>query len=299
MGSAGRVFLRRPLVAAIAALLLTGATPAATADRETAARFDMVREIEVIARESSGGATATTLDAGVLEAMRRVPRDAFVPAAQRELAYANRPLPIGYGQTISQPYIVALMTDLLRLAPHARALEIGTGSGYQAAVLAELGHQVYTIEIVSELAEPAAKRLAEFGYDAVHARQGDGYYGWPEAAAFDGIVVTAAVSQIPPPLLEQLKPGGRMFIFEHNPYNPVTRLIVSRTPVDADAILLRASETRGLLQAAGFDLDHQQYFLYFPERVYQKLARVEAALRRLPLGGQYAVFATRQNIGPS
>ena len=212
MGSAGRVFLRRPLVAAIAALLLTGATPAATADRETAARFDMVREIEVIARESSGGATATTLDAGVLEAMRRVPRDAFVPAAQRELAYANRPLPIGYGQTISQPYIVALMTDLLRLAPRARALEIGTGSGYQAAVLAELGHQVYTIEIVSELAEQAAKRLSELGYDAAHARHGDGYYGWPEAAPFDGIVVTAAASQIPPPLLEQLKPGGRMVI---------------------------------------------------------------------------------------
>jgi len=212
MGSAGRVFLRRPLVAAIAALLLTGATPAATADRETAARFDMVHEIEAIARESSGGATATTLDAGVLEAMRRVPRDAFVPAAQRELAYANRPLPIGYGQTISQPYIVALMTDLLRLAPRARALEVGTGSGYQAAVLAELGHQVYTIEIVSQLAEQAAKRLSDLGYDAAHARHGDGYYGWPEAAPFDGIVVTAAASQIPPPLLDQLKPGGRMVI---------------------------------------------------------------------------------------
>jgi protein-L-isoaspartate(D-aspartate) O-methyltransferase len=168
------MFLRRPLVAAIAALFLAGPVHAATADRETAGRLDMVRTIEVIARESSGGAAPTTLDAGVLEAMRRAPRHAFVPAAQRELAYTNRPLPIGYGQTISQPYIVALMTDLLRLAQRSRALEIGTGSGYQAAVLAELGHQVYTIEIVSELAEPAAKRLAEFGYDAVHARQGDG-----------------------------------------------------------------------------------------------------------------------------
>ena len=144
--------------------------------------------------------------------MRRVPRHAFVPASQRELAYTNRPLPIGYGQTISQPYIVALMTDLLRLARHSRALEIGTGSGYQAAVLAELGHLVYTIEIVSELAEPAAKRLSELGYGAVSARHGDGYYGWPEAAPFDGILVTAAASQIPPPLLEQLKPGGRMVI---------------------------------------------------------------------------------------
>jgi protein-L-isoaspartate(D-aspartate) O-methyltransferase len=212
MGLAGRVILKRPLAAAIAALLLIGVTQAATADGETAARFDMVRKIEVIARGSSGGAAPTTLNAGVLEAMRRVPRHAFVPAAQRELAYADRPLPIGYGQTISQPYIVALMTDLLRLAPRARALEIGTGSGYQAAVLAELGHQVYTIEIVSQLAEQAAKRLSDLGYEAAHARYGDGYYGWPEAAPFDGIVVTAAASQIPPPLLDQLKPNGRMVI---------------------------------------------------------------------------------------
>jgi protein-L-isoaspartate(D-aspartate) O-methyltransferase len=205
------VFLRRAPVAAIAGLLVASAARAA-ADLETAARLDMVRTIEVIARESGGGATPTTLNAGVLEAMRRVPRHAFVPAAQREVAYANRPLPIGYGQTISQPYIVALMSDLLQLAPHARALEIGTGSGYQAAVLAVLGHQVYTIEIVSGLAEQAATRLSDLGYDAVHVRQGDGYHGWPEAAPFDGIVVTAAAPQIPPPLLEQLKPGGRMVI---------------------------------------------------------------------------------------
>ena len=205
------MFLRRASVAAIAALLFAGAAWAA-ADPQTAARLEMVRTIEVIARESNGGATPTTLDAGVLEAMRRVPRHAFVPAAQRDLAYANRPLPIGFGQTISQPYIVALMTDLLRLAPRARALEIGTGSGYQAAVLAELGHQVYTIEIVSGLAEQAETRLSNLGYNAVHVRRGDGYYGWPEAAPFDGIVVTAAASQIPPPLLEQLKTGGRMVI---------------------------------------------------------------------------------------
>ena len=205
------MFLRRASVAAIAALLFAGAAWAA-ADPQTAARLEMVRTIEVIARESNGGATPTTLDAGVLEAMRRVPRHAFVPAAQRDLAYANRPLPIGFGQTISQPYIVALMTDLLRLAPRARALEIGTGSGYQAAVLAELGHRVYSIEIVSGLAEQAETRLSHLGYNAVHVRRGDGYYGWPEAAPFDGIVVTAAASQIPPPLLEQLKTGGRMVI---------------------------------------------------------------------------------------
>jgi protein-L-isoaspartate(D-aspartate) O-methyltransferase len=212
MGLAGRGFLLRPLVTAIAALLLACATQAATAEPEATARLDMVRTIEVIARENNGSATPTTLDARVLEAMRRVPRHAFVPVGQRELAYTNRPLPIGYGQTISQPYIVSLMTSLLRFVKRSRALEVGTGSGYQAAVLADLGHQVYTIEIVSELAEQAAKRLSGLGYDAVHARQGDGYYGWPEAAPFDGIVVTAAASQIPPPLLEQLKPGGRMVI---------------------------------------------------------------------------------------
>jgi len=203
---------RQVPIAVIAALLIASAVQATAADLETAARLDMVRTIEVVARESSGGEMATALDAAVLEAMRRVPRHAFVPAAQRDQAYANRPLPIGFGQTISQPYIVALMTSLLRLAPRARALEIGTGSGYQAAVLAELGHQVYTIEIVPALAEQAATRLSELGYDAVHVRRGDGYYGWSEAAPFDGIVVTAAASQIPPPLLEQLKPGGRMVI---------------------------------------------------------------------------------------
>jgi protein-L-isoaspartate(D-aspartate) O-methyltransferase len=214
MGSFGTdvVIPRRPSAAAVAALLLAIAAQAAAADPYAAARFDMVRTIEVIASEAGGDATPTTLNASVLEAMRRAPRHAFVPADMRERAYDDRPLPIGYGQTISQPYIVAVMTDLLRLAPRDRALEIGTGSGYQAAVLAELGHQVYTIEIVPALAEQAAKRLSDLGYHAVHVREGDGYFGWPEAAPFDAIVVTAAVPQIPPPLLRQLKPGGRMII---------------------------------------------------------------------------------------
>ena len=172
----------------------------------------MVRIIEAISREVGGGATPVVLREDVLDAMRRTPRDAFVPAHLRDLAYADRPLPIGYGQTISQPYIVALMTDLLRLAPGGRALEIGTGSGYQAAVLAELGHEVYSIEIVPALAKQAAERLSDLGYDKVHVREGDGYFGWPDAAPFDGIVVTAASQQIPPPLMEQLKPGGRMVI---------------------------------------------------------------------------------------
>src|SRR6516164_6022117 len=130
------VLLRRRSVWAVAALLLAIAAQAVAADPETAARLDMVRTIEAIAREAGGGTTPTTLGASVLEVMRRVPRHAFVPADQRGLAYDDRPLPIGYGQTISEPYIVALMTDLLRLPPHARVLEIGTGSGYQAAVLA-------------------------------------------------------------------------------------------------------------------------------------------------------------------
>ncbi|WP_407643967.1 protein-L-isoaspartate(D-aspartate) O-methyltransferase [Dongia deserti] len=172
----------------------------------------MVRTIEAISEQVSGGATPTRLDSGVLDAMRRTPRHAFVPAHLQDLAYSDRPLPIGYGQTISQPYIVALMTDLLRLEPHSRALEIGTGSGYQAAVLAELGHEVFTIEIVPALADQAAKRLSDLGYDTVRAREGDGYFGWPDAAPFDGIVVTAAASHVPPPLIKQLKPGGRMVI---------------------------------------------------------------------------------------
>ena len=172
----------------------------------------MVQTIEAIAREVGGGATPSILNEDVLDAMRRTPRHAFVPEHLSDLAYADRPLPIDYGQTISQPYIVALMTDLLRLAPGSRTLEIGTGSGYQAAVLAELGHEVYTIEIVPALAKQAAERLLAFGYGKVRVREGDGYFGWPDAAPFDGIVVTAASHQIPPPLIDQLKPGGRMVI---------------------------------------------------------------------------------------
>ena len=148
----------------------------------------------------------------VLERIRNVPRHIFVDEALGSRAYEDTALPIGYGQTISQPYIVALMTDLLRLPTGGQVLEIGTGSGYQAAILAALGHRVHTIEIVPALAEQAATRLSEAGFDAVEVRKGDGYFGWPDKAPFDGIVVTAAVPQIPPPLLEQLKPGGRMVI---------------------------------------------------------------------------------------
>jgi protein-L-isoaspartate(D-aspartate) O-methyltransferase len=152
-------------------------------------------------------------DEGVLEAMRSVPRHLFVPSASVDLAYGDHPLPIGYGQTISQPYIVAWMTELLELHPGDKVLEIGTGSGYQAAVLAELdGVEVYTIEIVPELAEIAENRLEELGYTEVEVKQGDGYYGWTEYAPFDAIIVTAAPDHLPAPLVEQLVEGGRLVI---------------------------------------------------------------------------------------
>jgi protein-L-isoaspartate(D-aspartate) O-methyltransferase len=151
-------------------------------------------------------------NAAVLAAMRAVPRHLFVPASYRADAYADQPLPIGLGQTISQPYIVAAMTEALEIGPGARVLEIGTGSGYQAAVLAALGAQVYSIEIIPELAERAATTLRQLCYTNVQVRCGDGYQGWPEAAPFDGIIVTCAPEQVPRPLQEQLAEGGRLVI---------------------------------------------------------------------------------------
>ncbi|NWG75584.1 MAG: protein-L-isoaspartate(D-aspartate) O-methyltransferase [Rubrivivax sp.] len=151
-------------------------------------------------------------NARVLAVMEKVPRHEFVPQPLRSQAYDDYPLPIGHGQTISQPYIVALMTDLLHLRPGDRVLEIGTGSGYQAAVLAELGARVHSIEIIEPLARWAARNLKGAGYGQVQLRVGDGYYGWPEAAPFDAIIVTAAASHVPPPLVKQLKAGGRMVI---------------------------------------------------------------------------------------
>ena len=151
-------------------------------------------------------------DARVLEAMRKVPRHRFVPEELAGQAYWDQPLPIGHDQTISQPYIVALMTQLARPQPGDRVLEIGTGSGYQAAVLAELASEVYSIEIVTPLAKRAALLLRRLGYSNFAVRSGDGYAGWPELAPFDAIVVTAAPERVPAPLLEQLRPGGRMVI---------------------------------------------------------------------------------------
>jgi protein-L-isoaspartate(D-aspartate) O-methyltransferase len=152
------------------------------------------------------------IDPLVLAAMRQVPRHEFVPAAERAHAYEDRPLPIGEGQTISQPYIVALMTQLAAVGPGAKVLEVGTGSGYQAAVLAACGAEVYSIEIVDALAKRAQHDLARLGFAKIHVRSGDGYRGWPEVAPFDAILVTAAAPRVPPALLEQLRVGGRLVI---------------------------------------------------------------------------------------
>jgi protein-L-isoaspartate(D-aspartate) O-methyltransferase len=151
-------------------------------------------------------------DERVLAAMSKVPREEFVPQDSRGSSYTDGPLPIGHDQTISQPYIVALMTEQLRLQPHGRVLEIGTGSGYQAAVLAELLAEVYSIEIVAPLAHTAEATLRRFGYKNVHVKVGDGYKGWPEHAPFDAVIVTCAPEHVPQPLVDQLKEGGRMII---------------------------------------------------------------------------------------
>jgi protein-L-isoaspartate(D-aspartate) O-methyltransferase len=189
---------------------MPGTAPAA--EDLAAARQLMVREIERTQRDVAEHTGSKTLDPRVLKVMAEVPRHLFVPKQHLAQAYDNRPLPIGHGQTISQPYIVALMTDLLRVAPGERVFEVGTGSGYQAAILAKLAGEIYSVEIIPPLGRQAAEVLARYGYDNVEVKVADGYYGWPEHAPFDAIVVTAAASHVPPPLVRQLKPGGRMVI---------------------------------------------------------------------------------------
>ncbi len=193
----------------VAALSGGGAEAAEPYARE---REALLREIAAMARDTRMETGRAAFSERVMAAMAKVPRHRFVPAAYSALAYANRPLPIGQGQTISQPYIVALMTDLLDTKPGDTILEIGTGSGYQAAVLAELVQRVYSIEIVEPLGKRAETLLGQLGYKNIAVRIGDGYNGWPERAPFDGIIVTAAAPQIPPALVAQLKPGARMVI---------------------------------------------------------------------------------------
>jgi protein-L-isoaspartate(D-aspartate) O-methyltransferase len=172
----------------------------------------MVAEIAAEARVTGGETGRPKFSDAVMAALGKVPRHRFVPSSQEPFAYENRPLPIGEGQTISQPYIVALMTELLDPKRSDTVLEVGTGSGYQAAVLAEVAARVYTIEIVAPLAKEAAARLKRLGHANVEVRAGDGYLGWPEAAPFDAIVVTAAAPRIPEPLKQQLKDGGRLVL---------------------------------------------------------------------------------------
>ena len=202
----------------------------AIADEFTRQRETMVREIEAQVEQTGIYLRTDQLDAPVISAMRKVPRHEFVPAEQRDSAYANRPLPIGHGQTISQPYIVAIMTHLLQLAPGARVFELGTGSGYQAAVLAELAGDIHTIEIIPELADQARIRFKRLGYARIRTRQGDGYFGWPEAGPFDGIIVTAAADHVPPPLVRQLRDGGRMVIPVGHRFGVQQLLLITKGP---------------------------------------------------------------------
>jgi len=175
-------------------------------------RQQMVAKIEADADITAKYFGKNSFDPAVMRAMVAVPRHEFVPSNMLEQAYENRPLPIGYGQTISQPYIVALMTDLLQTEPEHRVLEIGTGSGYQAAVLSQLVAEVFSIEIIDDLATRTSQLLERQGYKNIETRIADGYDGWPQRAPFDSIIVTAAISHIPPPLVQQLKKGGRMII---------------------------------------------------------------------------------------
>jgi protein-L-isoaspartate(D-aspartate) O-methyltransferase len=198
----------------VLASVLAGAAPEAATPQDAYAkqRAEMLADIAATARATAAETSRPRFSDRVMAAMGRVPRHRLVPPDQVPYAYENRPLPIGHGQTISQPYIVALMTDLLEPKSTDVVLEVGTGSGYQAAVLAELVAKVHTIEILAPVAKRAEADLAALGYKNVAVRTGDGYNGWPEAAPFDGIVVTAAAPYVPQPLLDQLKPGGHLVI---------------------------------------------------------------------------------------
>lgn len=206
------------LLAVLICLIVISLPVGKEAGRWLSMRQLMVEQIKQDTLDTRSYTGLSELSDKVVEAFLKVPRHRFVPDHQQAAAYENRPLPIGHGQTISQPFIVALMTQLLAPLPSDRILEIGTGSGYQAAILAELAAHVYSIEIVKPLANTADQRLRALGYHNVTVKAGDGYHGWPEYAPFDGIIATAAPSSIPPALIKQLKPGGKLVIpvGEHN-----------------------------------------------------------------------------------
>ena len=196
-------------------------------------RDRMVEEIAADTRRTGPITGQERIGEAVIDALRTVPRHKFVPNDLRTMAYRNRPLPIGHGQTISQPFIVAVMTDLLNVEAGDRVLEIGTGSGYQAAILSALATDVYTIEIVKPLFRKARERLQDLGYKSVSTRFGDGYFGWPEVAPFEGIVVTAASDHVPPPLIEQLAVGGRMVIPVGDRFTTQQLLVVTKDEMGA------------------------------------------------------------------
>lgn len=213
-------------------VLLTAMT-VAQADQYEKARQEMLSDIRADLQLSGYELGFGKLDAKVLRALRQVPRHQFVPSSVRAHAYENRPLPIGHGQTISQPFIVAIMTELLEVEPQHQVFELGTGSGYQAAILGELASSVYTMEIIPELGQRAKDTLRQLDYANVHVRVGDGYYGWPEQAPFDRIIVTAAGDHIPPPLIQQLRPGGRLVMPVGSPFLTQQLTIVDKTEDDA------------------------------------------------------------------
>jgi len=202
----------------------------ADAQDHAAQRARLVAEVDEMYAATRGETGLAAMSAPVRAALGKVERHRFVPAGQQSLAYRNHPLPIGSGQTISQPYIVALSTDLVAPQPGQRVLEIGTGSGYQAAVLAEIVSKVYSIELVPSLGKEAAERLKTLGYANVEVRIGDGYAGWPEQAPFDSILVTAAAPRVPEALLEQLRPGGRLVIPVGASHEAQELLLIEKRP---------------------------------------------------------------------
>lgn len=234
---------RRSWLRAALAMVAVFGSRAIAQDRHAAARDNLLREIENDMRETARETGHPALGPAVRRALATVPRERFVPTHLAASAYENRPLPIGEGQTISQPFIVALMTELLQPKPDHVVLEVGTGSGYQAAVLAECVAKVYSIEIVAPLAQRARAALDAAGYRNVETRIGDGYLGWPEAAPFDGIIVTAAPDHVPPRLIEQLKPGGRLVI-PVGPHRATQELWVIEAGRDGRAITRRTIAVR-------------------------------------------------------
>ena len=209
-------------------LLMLSAVATHAGEADQAAMASLWSEVDAQVYQLRAELGFDRLSPAVRDALQAVPRDQFIPTESRHLAYENRPISIGFGQTISQPLIVAAMTELLNVEPGQRVFELGTGSAYQAAVLATIGVDVYTVEIIPPLAERARQTLDRLGFDNVQTRVGDGYFGWTEAAPFDAIIVTAANDHVPLPLLQQLKPGGRMVIPVGSRYSTQKLVLITR-----------------------------------------------------------------------